>query len=274
MNALLKILLFACLLFSKNSRGQAETDSGFIFIRSYQGDVADAMMDHLDNLYIISSTGQIRKYNANGDSTGMYNQVRNFGKLTSLDVSNPLTPLLFYKDFSSVVVLDRFLSSRLTLDLRKYNILQPGAVGLSYDNNIWVFDEWDNKLKKIDEQGNLQLETPDFRTIFEETIRPQKIINDNGFVYLTDTAKGVYVFDNYGAFKKRIQLNTWESISVKENYLIQTRPGELSVYNTNTYTDVKKRLPGNFQPYLHSFSTASKLVTFNNDSLHIYQYKF
>ncbi|HEU0112245.1 MAG TPA: hypothetical protein VFQ73_15330 [Flavisolibacter sp.] len=271
---MLKILLFACLLFSKNSRGQAETDSGFIFIRSYQGDVADAMMDHLDNLYIISSTGQIRKYNANGDSTGMYNQVRNFGKLTSLDVSNPLTPLLFYKDFSSVVVLDRFLSNRLTLDLRKYNILQPGAVGLSYDNNIWVFDEWDNKLKKIDEQGNQQLETPDFRTIFEETIRPQKIINDNGFVYLTDTAKGVYVFDNYGAFKKRIQLNTWESISVKENYLIQTRPGELSVYNTNTYTDVKKRLPGNFQPYLHSFSTASKLVTFNNDSLHIYQYKF
>src|SRR5690349_6855308 len=85
-------------------------DSSFMLVRTYQGDIADAALDNLDNLYIISSTGQIKKYNASGDSMGLYNQVRNFGKLHTLDVSNPLKVVLFYKDFSTVVILDRFLA--------------------------------------------------------------------------------------------------------------------------------------------------------------------
>ena len=167
-------------------------DSSFILLKTYSGDIADAAVDNLDNLYIVSSTGQIKKFDARGDSTGVYNQLRNFGRLFSIDVSNPLRPLLFYKDFSTVVLLDRFLANRSALDLRRYHILQPGAVGVSYDNNIWVFDEYDNKLKKLDEQGNKLLETPDFRTAFSETIHPQKIISSNGFVYLADTASGVF----------------------------------------------------------------------------------
>jgi hypothetical protein len=30
------------------------------------------------------------------------------------------------------------------------------------------------------------------------------MINDNGLVYLADSARGIFVFDNYGAFKKRL----------------------------------------------------------------------
>src|SRR5829696_3373684 len=161
---------------------KAQKDS-FLLVRTYQGDIAFAAMDNLENLYIISSTGQIKKFSPAGDSMGLYNQVRNFGKLYSLDVSNPLKLLLFYKDFSTVVVLDRFLANVSAIDLRKHGILQPGAIGLSYDNNIWVFDEWDNKLKRINEQGNRLLETADFRSIFNEGLSPQKIINDNGLVY-------------------------------------------------------------------------------------------
>ena len=265
-------ILFSFLLVQSSFAQQK--DSSFTLIKTYTGDIADAAIDNLDNLYIISSTGQIKKFNSNGDSTGTYNQVRNFGKLFSLDVSNPLRLLLFYKDFSTVVLLDRFLANRITIDLRKYNILQPGAVATSYDNNIWVFDEYDNKLKKIDEQGNKLLETPDFRTIFSETIHPQKIIGDNNLVYLADTANGVFVFDNYGSFKKKIAVKNWQSIAIKENYLIQTHNNEIVVYNTATFIDAKKIIPSSFQPYVKSFSTSTKLVTFSNDSLNIYQYRF
>jgi hypothetical protein len=267
-------LICAKFCFAQKAVSPSNNDSSFLLVKTYTGDIADAAIDNLDNLYIISSTGQIRKFDSNGDSSALYNQVRNFGKLFSLDVSNPLRPLLFYKDFSTVVLLDRFLANRFTLDLRRYSILQPGAVGSSYDNNIWIFDEYDNKLKKVDEQGNLLLETPDFRTIFSEPIRPQKIISTNGFVYLADTANGVFVFDNYGSFKKKIPLKNWQSIAVKENYLIETHKNEIVVYNTATFLDMKKQIPSSFQPYIHSFSTAGKLVTFTNDSLHIYQYSF
>jgi hypothetical protein len=250
----------------------AQQDS-FTLVRTYRGDVVNAAMDNLDNLYIISSTGQVRKFNANGDSVGVYNQFRNFGQLFSIDVSNPLKLLLFYKDFSTVVVLDRYLASLATLDLRRFSILQPAAVGLSYDNNIWVFDEYDNKLKKIDEQGNRLLETSDLRSVFNQGIAPQKIINDNGLVYVADTAAGVFVFDNYGSFKKKILLKNWQNIAVNSNNLIGVTHESITVYNTSTQLQTQRKPPV-FRPYVHAFATSSKFVRFSTDSLQIYRFHF
>jgi DNA-binding beta-propeller fold protein YncE len=249
-------------------------DSSFTLIKTYNGDIADAVIDNLDNLYILSSTGQLKKFNANGDSVAVYNQVRNFGKLSSLDVSNPLKPLLFYKDFSTVVVLDRLLANRARLDLKKFGVFQPGAIALSYDNNIWVFDEYDNKLKKIDEQGNKLLETSDFRSIFNHPISPQKIINDNNLVYLADTAQGVFVFDNYGTYKKKISIKNWNSLEIANGAIIRTGKDEIILYNPSTFADASRKIPASFQPFIHSFTSSNRLVTFTNNSLRIYRFRF
>ena len=251
----------------------AQQDSSFKLVSTYIGDVADAAMDNFGNLYIISSKGQIKKYTPSGDSVGVYNQVRKFGNLYSLDVSNPLKLILFYKEFSTVVVLDRFFAPLATIDLRKYSILQPSAVGLSYDNNIWVFDAYDNKLKKIDEYGHQLVETPDFRTIFDQSVDPQKIINDNGLVYLADTANGVFVFDNYGSYKKMIPLKNWQSIAVNNNYVISTNNDLVTVYNSVNLMQTQRKTPF-FKPYLHSFTNANKVITFSNNQLQVYQYHY
>jgi hypothetical protein len=265
-------ILFA-VLFPQNSFAQKSTSDSFVLIKTYTGNIADVAMDNLDNLYIISSTGQIKKLNAEGDSVGIYNQTKNYGKLYSIDVSNPLKILLFYKDFSTVVILDRFLANQSVLDLKKISILNPSAIGNSYDNKIWVYDEYDSKLKKFDDQGNKVLETADFRTVFNQSISPQKILNDNGLVYLADTANGVFVFDNYGSFKKKIPLKSWQTISVANNNIISTNNELITVFNSSTQMQWQKKIPF-FQPYFHSFITPSKLVNFSNDSIQIYQYRF
>jgi hypothetical protein len=248
-----------------------KADSSLTLLRSYGGDIEDAAIDNLDNLYIITSSGSIKKFAANGDSVAVYNGVRNYGKLSSIDVSNPLKLLLFYKDFSTVVILDRLLAVRANLNLRKHNILQPSAIGLSYDNNIWVYDEYDSKLKKIDEQGSLQLQTSDFRSIFQQSVRPQKIINDNGFVYLADSTEGIFVFDNYGTFKRRVAINNWNSIEIRNGYIIRTARDEVLIYNPSTFVDQSRKLPPSFKPYLRSFTNSNKFVTFSKDALQIYK---
>jgi hypothetical protein len=262
--------IIVCILFTAQT-SFAQKDS-FILLRTYVGDIADAAMDNLDNFYSISSNGQIKKFNAQGDSVAVYNQTKNFGKLYSVDVSNPLKLLLFYKDFSTVVILDRLLVSQGAVDLKKYHILQPSAIGLSYDNDIWVFDEYDNKLKKIDEQGNHLLETTDLRNVFDPAISPQKIINDNGFVYLADTLNGVFAFDNYGSFRRKIPVTSWESIAIHNNNLISSSSDYISVYNFSTQLQRQKKNP--FRPYVHSFITPTKLVNFSTNGVQIYQYRF
>jgi hypothetical protein len=265
-------------LFTQNAIAQTiintqASDTSFILTRTYEGDIADAAIDNLDNLYIVSSTGQIKKFNAAGDSVGVYNQVKQFGRLFSIDVSNPLKLLLFYKDFSTVVVLDRFLATINTISLRKFSILQPGAIGMSYDDHIWVYDEYDNKLKKIDNQGNKLLETTDFRTVFNQIISPQKIINDNGLVYLADTLSGVFVFDNYGSFKRKVPMINWQSFAVNRNNLISTQNEMITIYNQSTLLETTRKNPF-FKPYHHSFTTANKFISFSNNRLEIYQYRY
>lgn len=247
------------------------TDSGFTLTKTYSGSIAGAAVDNLDNLYILSSTGQVKKFGPKGDSVGVFNGVRAYGKLTAIDVTNPLKPLLFYKDFSNVVVLDRFLANRVSLNLRKFNILQPSAIGLSYDNNIWVFDQYDNKLKKIDEGGNVLLQTDDFRSLFGQPLAPQKIINDNGFVYLADSASGIFVFDNYGTYKRKIILKNWTTIDVADGRVVRLNKDAIVIYNPVNFSEKNIQYPASFKPYLHSFTAGNKLVTFSQDSLRIYR---
>ena len=265
-------ILFVVFLFQRPFAQKSLSDS-FVLVRTYSGNIADVAMDNLDNLYIVSTTGQIKKLNAAGDSVGVYNQTKNYGKLYTIDVSNPLKILLFYKDFSSVVVLDRFLANKSAIDLKRYSILNPSAIGNSYDNNIWVFDEYDNKLKKIDEQGNKLLETADFRTVFNQQISPHKIFSNNSLVYLADTTNGVFVFDNYGSFKKNIPVKHWQTLAIANNNIISTNNGTISVFNSSTQMQSQRRIPF-FNPYFHSFITPSKLVSFSSNSVQIYRYRY
>jgi hypothetical protein len=268
----LLIIPFLVLLLQSSFAQKPRSDS-FVLVKTYSGNIADVAMDNLDNLYIVSSTGQIKKLNATGDSVGVYNQTKNYGKLYTIDVSNPLKILLFYKDFSSIVILDRFLANQSTIDLKRYSILNPSAIGNSYDNNVWIYDDYDNKLKKIDEQGNKLLETADFRTVFNQQISPHKIFSNNGLVYLADSINGVFVFDNYGSFKKNIPVKNWQTIAIANNNILSTNNETLSVFNSSTQMQVQRKIPF-FTPYVHSFITPSKLVSFSNNSIQIYQYRY
>jgi hypothetical protein len=198
----------------------SQTDSIFHFVRNYPGPVINFTVDNLGNIYLIYQNGQLKKLSAAGDSAGLFNNVRKFGKVYSLDVSNPLKVLLYYRDFGTVVILDRFLNTRSVLDLRKQNLLQVKAIGQSYDNNIWIFDEIENKLKKVGDDGRIIDQSNDFRQLFDSTPSPETIIDQDKTVYLYDPAKGVYLFDYYGAFRNRIPFTGWTDFKVVNNALL------------------------------------------------------
>jgi hypothetical protein len=236
--------------------------------------VEDAALDNLDNLYLITPQDQFKKYNANGDSIAVFNGVRRFGKLYSVDVSNPLKLLLFYKDFSTVVILDRLLAIRGTVDLRKNNILQASAIGASYDNKIWIFDSYDNKLKKLDEQGSLLQETPDFRVLFDQSIVPQQILDKDGLLYLYDSANGLFVFDYYGTFKRKLPLSNWSSIVIAGKNVLGISNNGINNFSTATLMERRYLFPENFLPYYRYSLSQNKLIALSKDSVSIFSYKY
>lgn len=249
----------------------AQNDSSFMLLKKIKGDIVAFTADNQDNLYLLNSSDQIKKLNANGDSVAVYNNVRKYGKVAQLDVSNPLRMLLYYKDFSTIVVLDRLLNNRSTIDLRKQEIFQVQAISLSYDNKIWLYDEFEHKLKKIDEDGKLLFATSDFRQLFDEAFSFTSIFDEGGLLYLYDKKRGVYVFDYYGTLKNIFSLTGYDNFKVVGKYIFGTKKDSLSRFNTTTFLTREVKLPPAFQNADGIYFTSNRAYALKKDELSIYQ---
>lgn len=208
---------------SVKSFSQKDSVLRVTLLKTFPIEVKDFTTDNLGNIYLLNSSNQIKKVNEKGDSIAVYNDVRRFGKISSIDASNPLKVLVYYKDFSTVVVLDRLLNVRNTINLRKQNILQVKAISISYDNNIWLYDELDSKIKKIDDNGRLLLESNDFRQVYKTVPSPTNIYDSDGQLYLYDLKKGLLVYDYYGAQKNNYPISDLLDVQVLDKNTITAR---------------------------------------------------
>jgi hypothetical protein len=222
----LSILLIYILLKASNMFAQTNT--------VYE-QVDDFTVDQLGYIYIISKSGQLKKITATGDSVAVFNQVKKHGNLSHIDVSNPLKVLLFYKSFNTVVILDRLLNVNATLDLRKIGRYQVTAIGTSYDNNIWLYDEMNAELLRVDEAGNKIASSYSLTDVLDGLPNPVQLFDQQRVVYLYDPQKGVYQFDYFGGYKGMLTLIGWKDLFVW-NDILYGRVGEQVIrYNLKTH---------------------------------------
>jgi hypothetical protein len=262
------LLLISVVFFTPESK--AQDDSLFSFLKRIDYPISSFTVDNLGELYIINIDNQLKKFNEKGDSVGVFNQVTKYGKLSYVEAQNPWKAILFYQNFSTIVLLDKYLNVLGSINLRNKNIFRVKAVTTSYDNNIWLFDEQDNKLKKIDDAGNLLSETVDFRLLFDSVPTPQKIIDRDGFVYLYDPHRGVYLFDYYGSFKAKLSFLNWADISVIGKNIYGFDKEYLYKY-TPPLPDLKKyKLPARLQNSNSIKLSNHKIYTLKDRQVEIY----
>ena len=249
----------------------ANSNKDFRFEAFIPGKYLDVNIDVLDNIYLLTNGYQLKKLNNAGDSVGVFNEVKKYGNPSFIDVTNPLKILVYYKNFSTVVILDRLLTLRHTINLRKQNIFSVKAIATSYDNNIWLFDEQDNKLKKIDDDGSVLQESTDMRLLVDSTPSPSLIIDSENQVYLYDESKGFFIFDYYGALQKTIPFTRWHNPAVAKKRMFGFNDNhELLSYELNSMNLRKYALPVFFKDILSIKAMNNKVYLLKADGLEIY----
>ena len=264
------ILLFLLLSYG---RGVAQPDSTFSLTRTIKADIVDFAVDNLGNLYTLSADNRLKKISPAGDSLAVYNDVRRYGNISHMDVTNPLKIILYYKEFATIVMVDRFLNVLNSIDLRKINIFQARAVGLAYDNNVWVYDELEAKLKRIGDDGTLINQTTDIRQFLDVAPDPISVIDQSGLVYLYDPQKGVYIFDHYGAFQKQISLPGVLDFDVidknllarNNRYFLRFSPGDINIQQLP--------IPASYLPAVKITIMPNAVYVLKQSSLEIYSKK-
>ncbi len=243
-------------------------------IKKIDGHFTSFHVDELGNLFAITTAGQLKKYNNSLDSLGIFNELRRYGAVHSISAGNPLRTTIYFKGYKIILVLDRLMQIINKVDLRKNQLLQVNAVSQSYDNNIWIFDEQDNKLKKINLDGVILFESSDMRLVFSEAIQPSVIFECNGMLYLYDFNRGLYGFDYYGAFKNKVALLGWQDIHVVGNTIVGLKDGKLMAYGL-TPPDIKEFiLPENFIKYKQFHVDSNKGFGLTDNGIDVFKLNF
>lgn len=240
--------------------------------KSIKGDFSYCMPDQLGNVFALSRSGQLKKYNANLDSMGVFNEVRRYGKLYSISADNSLRCLLYFKEYRIILVLDRLMQVINKIDIRKANIFQAQAIAQGYDNTIWIFDDQESRLKKLDLNGKLLFETADLRLVFNETLRPSTIFDAAGFVYVYDDQKGLFIFDYYGALKNRITLIGWTAVQALGKNIVGLKDGKIMVFTPGDIDTKEMQLPTRISTAQQFRFTSNALYV--RDSTGISQYEW
>jgi hypothetical protein len=233
-------------LLPTSAQGQQDSlkaPDSLAFIKTFNETIGDFEVDNLGNLYLFGARQQLKKLSPTFDSLAVFNDTRHFGKLYMLDASNPLRILLFYRDFGAIIILDRFLNVRTILNLRTAGYQQVSAITQSYDNNIWLYDELENMIKKIDESGKTLTSSPDFRVLFDDPPQPQELQDFNRYLYASDSEKGLIVMDYFGAVKNKLSFKGWHNLHSAGNGLVATNSAGLVYFQPGNPDTKNKPLP-------------------------------
>ena len=182
--------------------------------------------DDMGNLYIVSPTNQLYKYNYSGKvlATLNYNYI---GNISSLDVSNPMEIYVFYKEINRVLLLDNNLAYRGELDLTKLNITQAAAIARSFDNGIWVFDLGDLQLKKISKDGILSQSSGNIKQFTQTDFIPN-LLSDNTNQIMLCNDSICLLFDVFTAYIKTVKFKNSQNFQFGNNQIFETNQSQIN----------------------------------------------
>jgi len=197
--------------------------------------------DRFGNAYVFTEN-QLVQYDSLGRKIANYSD-RHSGFLTSVDASNPLKILLFYRDFARLQLLNKQLAVASTVELRDIDIMQPIVACQSSLDGYWIYDQHDFSLKKIDVNLRILFKSNDMNQTLGYPLEPVSMIEANDYVYMNNPSTGILVFDKYGTYYKTIPVFPVASFQVIDKDLLYLKESKLHRFNLSTLSDNEVIIP-------------------------------
>jgi len=282
--AFLKMMLVACLINNGQLTAQDTTfsildttavkDTTFILLNNFAIQAEYITVDKLQNIYVLTPDNQLLKHNSSGQLLFKYNN-ETYGKPSAIDVSNPLRPFLYFKDYLKGIVLDRTLNELYEYDLNLFGVDAIVSVAApSPDNGLWLFDDIQFKLKKYSQQGQLLYESNDISQLIGKGIEPNHIIVKEDKIILQEEKK-IYFFDRFGQFSFEIEQTNSSQTQIEGNWLIgfQEDTNQLIFSLSLASKIIKVNLPKLNTPSLQTIKSGSLIFIRTNEKIFIYRYQ-
>lgn len=194
-------------------------------------------IDNIGNIYTVNDD-VITKYFVNHQNKVF--STKAYGTLESIDVTNGLKILLYFKDFQRILFLDSQLSPNgEIIELSNIGLEQATFVCTSFNNGFWVYNQANNELLRFNQNLEASVKTGNLKRLLNMDVNPNYMIEHNGRLYLNNPTTGILVFDIYGAFIKNIPLIALQKFQVQYPYIFFTKDNKLQYFNMNTFETIE-----------------------------------
>ena len=103
-----------------------------------------------------------------------------------------------------------------------------------------------------------------------KAISPSLIFDENKYVYIYDSARGVNVFDYYGALKNNILITGWQNFKVAGKYIFGSKNDTLFRYDITSFMYDEWKMPDQLYKSKSFNFTTGRLYALKEGSLEIY----
>lgn len=196
--------------------------------------------DQFGYYYEITDT-EIKKYTQQGELYRTYSN-NLLGVIANVDVSNPYKIVVYFRDFTKILILDNFLTpTSEVIDLTTLDLDAATLVCRSYNDGTWYYNSLNFELIRKDQELNTTNNSSNLANLLGKNIQPNYLIEYNNKVYLNDTLNGILVFDIYGTYLKTLPIYGVNEFQVKDKFLIYVnKSNEIETYDfftleANTY---------------------------------------
>lgn len=199
-------------------------------------------VDNIGNIYTANGD-ELIKHLANGKFFARYSNLK-LGNISSLDATNPLKLLLYYRDFQQIVFLDNQLSknsNEVSLETLGYEQTDLACAGAN--NSFWIYDKQNNELIRFNENSKKICSTGNLKQILRTELSPNLMKEHNGNLFLNCPETGIFVFDIFGGFIKIISLKDLQQFDVNESIIYYKKDSLLCSYNFKLFDEACKRIP-------------------------------
>jgi hypothetical protein len=169
-------------------------------------DVSDtivyATVDRPGDLYLITTSGQIQKYDKDGKLKIVYKH-----KIvpTIFEGRDGARLFAYYRDEQQYDYLSPSFEPLSSYKIDPAFAIDPYLICTSGEHKLWVLDEADHSLKKVNVQkGEVEIEVLIDSTVIQNANSFSMMREYYGFVFLLNPAKGIYIFNGMGRLIKTI----------------------------------------------------------------------
>ncbi|MBO7587328.1 MAG: hypothetical protein J6T13_09180 [Bacteroidales bacterium] len=185
-------------------------------------------VDIQENVYIWKDA-TLEKYDPDGNLMSNYSNYE-LGDICNVDASIPSKILVFHKEASVITILDNTLSPvGNRLSLFEHNLFSVTLAAFAGANRIALFDNSTHQLILTDLSLNIASTTP---VNFGEQFNPTSMaIALDKSIVLIDTTYGLFFFDNFGTFERKILLPNILAAQWQGNFFVYLKDGKLQKYD-------------------------------------------